>query len=173
MRHTIETKRLQLISCDEEILNAILSGDGGISKLLNINVASPWSEAGEPAFRFALEKISSNQDEEKWWTYIPVLKSENMLIGSGGYKGRPDAEGMIEIGYEIAESYRRRGFATEMANGLIQNGFQHDVVKTIRAHTLAEENTSTKVLGKCGMSFMGEIIDPKDGKLWRWELRRG
>jgi RimJ/RimL family protein N-acetyltransferase len=172
-RHIIETDRLRLISCDEEILEAILGGDEKLSKLLNIDVVSPWSEAGEPAFRFSLEKITYHPDEVTWWTYLPVLKSENMLIGSGGYRGKPSAEGTIEIGYEIAAAYRCKGYATEMARGLIQNGFQNDAVKTIFALTLAEENASGKVLRNCGMSFKEEIIDPEDGKLWRWEMKRG
>ncbi len=88
-KNIIESPRLHLISCDQEILKAILSGDEAISKLLNIKAAFPWTEAGEPAFRFSLQKITENPAERKWWTYLPILKDENILIGSGGYKGKP------------------------------------------------------------------------------------
>src|SRR6266446_4854207 len=163
MRNIIETKRLLLISCDEEMLRAILSSDMAIAKLLGVNVASPWTEAGEPAFKFSLDKVSSYPEEKKWWTYLPVLKEENILIGSGGYKGKPDAEGMVEFGYEIAAAYRNRGLATEMARALIQHAFENSEVKIVVAHTLAEENASVKVLKKCGMNFIEEILHPDDG----------
>src|SRR6185295_2498867 len=172
MRNTIETRRLLLISCDEEMLRAVLSGDEVIAKLLNVNVASPWTEAGEAAFKFSLDKISSYPEDRKWWTYLPVLKEENILIGSGGYKGKPDADGMVEFGYEIAGAYRNRGLATEMARGLIEHAFENPEVKIVRAHTLAEENASVKVLRKCGLDFIEEILDPEDGKIWSWEIIR-
>ncbi len=172
MKFTIETERLLLINCDEEILRAIFAGNAAIGKLLNVNVASPWTEAGEPAFRFSLDKISSSPEEKKWWTYLPIFKEENILIGSGGYKGKPDQEGMIEFGYEIAAAYRNRGLATEMARALIKHALKNSEVKIVRAHTLAEENHSVKVLRNCGLNFMEEIMDAEDGKIWRWEVRR-
>lgn len=172
MRNVIETERLRLISSDEEMLNAIFAGDDAIAKLLNVNVASPWTEAGEPAFRFSLAKITEHPEEKIWWTYLAILKSENMLIGDGGYKGKPDENGMVEFGYEVAMHYRGRGIATEMAKALVENAFSHDEVKIVCAHTLAEENASVKVLRKCGLQFTGEIIDPEDGKLWKWEMRK-
>lgn len=171
-KNIIETPRLHLISCDQEILKAILSGDEAISKLLNIKVAFPWSEAGEPAFRFSLQKITEDSTERKWWTYLPILKDENILIGSGGYKGKPSGEGVVEFGYEIAQDYRGRGLATEMARALIQQAFENPEVQIVRAHTLAINNASVSVLRKCGLNFINELIEPEDGKIWRWELKR-
>lgn len=42
----------------------------------------------------------------------------------------------------------------------------------IKAHTLPSENPSVKVLHKCGFQFISEVIDPEDGLIWKWELRR-
>ena len=42
-------------------------------------------------------------------------------------------------------------------------------VKRIIAHTLPEANASTRVLEKVAMSFLGEVIDPDDGRVWQWE----
>ena len=38
--------------------------------------------------------------------------------------------------------------------------------------TLAELNASTTVLQRCGMTKVGELVDPDDGPIWRWEVRR-
>lgn len=171
MKHRIETERLSLLCCDKEILQALVDEDSAIAKLLQINVPAKWTEFGAPAFKYALEKISADAEEETWWSYLPVYKKEKMLIGSCGYKGKPDKNGMIEIGYEVAEAYRGRGFATEMARALIAYGIKDERVKTIQAHTLAEENASGKVLKNCGMKWMEEIIDPEDGRIWRWEMK--
>jgi ribosomal-protein-alanine N-acetyltransferase len=39
----------------------------------------------------------------------------------------------------------------------------------VRAHTLPNPNASTRVLTKCGFHRVGEVIDPEDGLVWRWE----
>src|SRR5436189_6247905 len=113
MKNRIETERLSLICCDTKILKALAEEDPAIAELLQVQVTVKWTEFGAPAFKYSLEKISGDAEEKTWWTYLPVCKNENMLIGSCGYKGKPDKNGMIEIGYEVAETYRRRGFATE------------------------------------------------------------
>jgi ribosomal-protein-alanine N-acetyltransferase len=43
---------------------------------------------------------------------------------------------------------------------------EHKRVKNIIAHTLGEENASTKVLTKCGFRKVEEINDPEDGVIW-------
>ncbi len=37
------------------------------------------------------------------------------------------------------------------------------------AHTCPEPNASTRVLTKCGFRRVGEVMDPDDGLVWRWE----
>ncbi|HKJ80351.1 MAG TPA: GNAT family N-acetyltransferase, partial [Prolixibacteraceae bacterium] len=78
----------------------------------------------------------------------------------------------VEIGYEIIPAYRNRGLATEMTMGLVENAFKYDKVKSIIAHTLGQENPSTKVLTKCGFDKIEEINDPNEGIIWKWELKR-
>jgi [ribosomal protein S5]-alanine N-acetyltransferase len=91
------------------------------------------------------------------------------VIGSAGYKGPPDAAGMVEIAYGIAPAYQGQGFATEAAAALVANAFADGRVRLARAHTLPEANASTHVLRKCGFAFIGDVVDPDDGPVWRWE----
>jgi len=171
-RVVIETRRLKLICCDEAMLLAAIESDQAIGKLLGVNAARPWTENNERSFRFSLEKISSHPEEKKWWTYFHLLKKGNLLTGSCGFKGKPDENGTVEIGYEVARDYRNHGIATEIARALIEFAFSHDEVKLVCAHTLPEENASVRVLRKCGMQFSGESSDDDVGKVWRWELSK-
>ena len=59
-----------------------------------------------------------------------------------------------------------------MTMGLVENAFRNDNVKSIIAHTLGQENPSTKVLTKCGFDKIKEINDPDEGIIWKWELKR-
>jgi [ribosomal protein S5]-alanine N-acetyltransferase len=169
---TIETKSLKLIACDTEILRSAIEGNEVLAKKINVIVQDNWSEFGDAALQYSLDKLMESEEEKNWWTYFPVYKSENKLIGSGGYKGKPTPEGTVELGYEIAPAYRNLGMATEMTKGLIENAFRDERVKSILAHTLAEENPSTKVLQKCGFVKVAEINDPNDGLIWKWELKK-
>ena len=65
------------------------------------------------------------------------------------------------------------GYATEAAEALVIFAFSSDQVRVVRAHTLPEANASTRVLTKCGFRFIGEVIDPEDGLVWRWEESEG
>jgi [ribosomal protein S5]-alanine N-acetyltransferase len=167
----IETPRLQLVCCNKEILETMFSGEAQLPELLQINIPKKWTEFGEAAFRYTYDKLSAGQAKIEWWAYLPVLKKTRTLLGSCGYKGHP-SNGMIEIGYEVAELYRGMGIATEMAKALIEKAFTSEEVDYVQAHTLAVENESGSVLKKCGMKRMEELEDPEDGKIWRWEIRK-
>jgi ribosomal-protein-alanine N-acetyltransferase len=167
----IETQNLKLIACNKEILSAAIESNSELAQMLNISIADNWTEFGTIALQYALDKIIENPDENIWWTYFPIHKQDNKLIGSGGYKGMPGEDATVEIGYEIAIDYRNRGLASEMAQGLIDNAFKDIRVKSIIAHTLGQDNASTRVLQKCGFEKVEEINDPEDGLIWKWELR--
>ncbi len=169
---SIETKNLKIIPCDTEILKLAIRGNEFIAEKLNVSVQENWTEFGVVALQYSLDKLLESDEEKYWWTYFPIHKQDNKLIGSGGYKGKPDTDGTVELGYEIAPTYRNRGLATEMTKGLIEIAFNDEKVKSIIAHTLGQENASTKVLQKCGFKKVHEINDPDDGLIWRWELKR-
>lgn len=169
--YDIETPRLKLVCCNKEVLEAIFEGDSSLAKFLDVNILTKWTEFGEPAFKFTYEKILHGPGNIKWWSYLPVLKKTKTLLGSCGYKGDPK-NGMVEIGYEVAEAYRGMGLATEMAKALIKQAFESGEVDRVQAHTLAQVNESGSVLIKCGMQKIEELEDPDDGKIWRWEIKK-
>jgi RimJ/RimL family protein N-acetyltransferase len=77
---------------------------------------------------------------------------------------------MVEIAYGIHPDQQGRGYATEAAAALVSYAFTQSNVRLIRAHTLPEPNASTRVLTKCGFKHIGEVVDPEDGLVWRWEV---
>ncbi len=166
---TIHTKRLRLVCCTEPIVQAILEGDAAIAKLLQINVAPDWSMYGRQIFEYTLDKLKTNPDEKEWWAYFPILKESNSIIGSCGYKGKPDAAGMVEIGYEVAKSYRQNGYATEVAGGLVDHAFKQEGVTRVWAHTLAELNPSTRVLQNNQFVKIEDVLVANVDPVWKWE----
>ncbi len=168
----IQSKNLNLLGGTKSILEAALNGDEDLSKVLGVLISENWTEFGRGPFQWALDKFLSDENEQNWLTYFPIHRVDNKLIGSGGYKGKPSKDGVVEIGYEIAPAYRNRGLATEFSKALIDYAFQNNEVQSVIAHTLAFENPSTSVLKKCGFVKVEEIEDTEDGQIWKWELKK-
>ena len=79
-----------------------------------------------------------------------------------------DALGVVEIAYGVDPSRRGLGYAKEAAAALVQYAFDAGV-RVVRAHTRPENVASERVLRGCGFERVGEVIDPEDGLVSRWE----
>jgi len=85
----------------------------------------------------------------------------------------PDAKGAVEIAYFTFPVYQGRGYATGMAAQLTAQAAAPPPARTVRAHTLPERNASVRILEKLGFVHLGQVVDPEDGPVWRWERAPG
>lgn len=170
----IETKRLDLVPADvNSIADLILRRPTlsltGYSAPVCVPVG--WTEFEEvlvPSY----ELLQDNPDLMPWWMYLFVHRADQLLIGSGGFKGKPDETGMVEIGYEVCKPYRQQGIATEVVRALVEFSFSQPEVCRVIAHTLPEENPSNRLLKKAGFTFVCTVDDPDDGEIWQWVLEK-
>ena len=117
-----------------------------------------------------LAMLDASADVDAWIHGFTLVHRElGAPVGSCGYKGPPDADGMVEIAYGIAPEHQGKGYATEAAAALVSYALASGEVRIVRAHTLPLPNASTRVLTKCGFRKIGEVMDPDDGLVWRWE----
>ena len=117
------------------------------------------------ATRLPLPRAGSNGARVSSWPATPPSWS-----GWGGFKGPPE-DGVVELGYEIAEARQGAGLATAATRAMLEESFVDDRVIAVIAHTLAERNASNRVLEKAGFSFDGEA-DEDGESVWRWRLAR-
>jgi ribosomal-protein-alanine N-acetyltransferase len=119
-----------------------------------------------------LARLAATTTADPWVLgFSVILAASDEVVGSCGFKGPPDADGMVEIAYAIAPAHQNKGYATEVAAALVQFARADAQVRTIRAHTLEDANASARVLMKCGFQLRGEVIDPEDGPVVRWEMK--
>ena len=102
-----------------------------------------------------------------WGGFLAV--DDERVIGTCAFKAAPDGDGTVEIAYFTFEPFERRGYATAMAAELVRLASESPLVNHIIAHTLPERNPSTRVLQRNGFAFAGDVVDPEDGPVWRWE----
>lgn len=167
----IQTLRLQLLPCTLKHFEALLHGNEALAQTLGIDVPEQWTEYPEMVL-VAYDKLRNDPSLLGWFFYLAIHKTENRLIGTGGFKGRPTPDGVVEIGYEVSLEYREQGYATEMAETLVRFAFNHSYVNKVIAHTLEEYNAAVIVLQKNGFHFAGAVNGTDAGELWRWEITR-
>lgn len=107
-----------------------------------------------------------------WQSYLAIRSPENCLVGISAFKGNPTEAGEVEISYGTVPGFEGHGYATGIARGLVKIAFGSPAIRRVIAYTLPEKNASGRVLQKVGMVNVGEVMDPEDGKYWRWEISR-
>lgn len=169
----IETANLRIVPCELQHFEAILGDVNQLEPMLGVRVAEGWLKLQFPGtMEFSYEYLRTNPAALGWWMYLFIHAADEALIGSGGFTGLPDENGMVEIGYAIIPAYRNRGLATEAAQGLVDHAFSQSQIGMVDAHTLPEINPSTSVLEKIGMKKIGTAQDPDEGEVWHWRLSR-
>ena len=168
----IETVHLQLIPCSPEHLLALIAGEERFEERFGLPAADGLrafivSDEVSPAW---LVRLRASMAADPWVDGFAIVHRESpSVIGTVGFKGPPDEHGVVEIAYGIVRVFQGRGYATEAAEAAVAFAFGSGQVRLVRAHTLPTLNASTRVLAKCGFKRTGEVEDPEDGLVWRWE----
>lgn len=149
----------------------LLRGNEALAQTLGIDVPENWTEYPEMVL-VAYDKLRNDPSLMGWFFYLAIHRADNRLIGTASFKGRPTADGVVEIGYEVSVDYREQGYATEIGQALIRYAFNDPHITKVVAHTLEEYNAAVKVLQKCGLRFAGTVNGTDAGELWRWEITR-
>ena len=157
----MKTVRLDLIPATAAHLRADLAGHEALAAALGVTVPEGWPPEflDEPSVQYTLHQLELGSAHADWWTHYIVLRDEQVLVGVVGYKG-PPRQGIVEVGYSVMPSYRRRGIATEAAQALVARAFEHPEVTQVVAETLPELTPSIGVLEKLGFTFAGEGSEP-------------
>lgn len=167
-----ETARLRLVPFSPEHLLGLIEAPERFQEGSGFRAAEGLRDfyvSGEipPAW---LESLRAAKAADPWVHGFAVVHRESgQVIGSVGFKGPPDGEGMVEIAYGIVPGFQGRGYATEAAAAGVAFALGDDRVRLLRAHTLPAGDASKRVLEKCGFTHVGEMVDPEDGLVWRWE----
>ncbi len=168
----IETTRLRLLPYEPRHLLGLLEGVAEFEERIGLKAAEGLrdfivSDEVSPAW---LGQLRASAMADPWLHGFAVVHRESgLVIGSASFKGPPDELGAVEIAYGIVPGYQGRGYATEAAGALVAFARESGGVLLIRAHTRPTPNASTRVLAKCGFKYAGEVVDPEDGLVWRWE----
>jgi len=162
------TERLILIPFTRDITKALATGNVKKVEALGLNTNGKWPRQDTmdilPFINKAFEKNRNPTGYECW---MIVLKSNMTIIGDIGFKGIPDDNGDVEIGYGLIEEEQRKGYGYEAAKSMIDWAFSQDNVMSVKADCLINNAPSIRILEKAGMKET-----KRDNELIYWELSK-
>jgi ribosomal-protein-alanine N-acetyltransferase len=160
---------VSLVRAELHLMDAALAGDEALAEALGHDVVPGWVTFTQ-ALGPTRDAIAADPGQSAWGTRFFVAGDPPELVGWGGFKG-PPRDGMVELGYEIAESRRGRGLATAAARAMLAEAFADEDVTLVVAHTLPERNASNRVLEKAGFAYDGEAREG-GAVVWRYSAPR-
>ena len=170
-RIVISGPRLDLVFCDLDLIEMILSDKAALAAALKAAVPDDWPVSPEvqPLFR---DMITEDPSARGWLGYAAILRTERQVVGDIGFLGPPDAAGTVEIGYSVVSGRRGRGYASEMVEILVRWAFRDERARRITAHTDPDNGASMKVLEKNGFQRAGTSAFLDQGDKIGWILER-
>jgi RimJ/RimL family protein N-acetyltransferase len=158
----LHTPRLELVAPPYEIARLELDDLPQFEAAMSARLAQGWPPPlmnRETQLRF-LSYLQADPDASPWEAWYFILEAERLVVGSGGFKGRPDEQGIAEVGYSMVDAYQGRGLCTEGVGALITWAFSNPDVNQINAETFPDNVASLRVMEKNGLSFRGDGSEP-------------
>ena len=161
---------LSLVPLEDALLRALAADPAGALTTLCTNAAEVTDTVREVAEATAVMQGRSGA-RPPWIGYLALAAAHGAVVGTCAFKGPPSG-GAVEIAYFTFPAHERRGWAGAMAEVLVAIALGEPGVARVVAHTLPEENPSTRVLRRRGFRLQGAVLDEEDGEIWRWSLDR-
>ncbi len=161
---TVSTQRLDLLPCSAKLARALSHGGVRAEALLGARVPDDWPAQDLRDFLpHYVQGLEADPSLLGWGIWLMIRRTDFVVIGDLGFKGKPDGEGTVEIGYSVAPAYRRQGYASEATQALVGWTLAQPGVRRIVAECAPDNIASVRVLEKLGMQRLGTV-----GPLLRW-----
>jgi RimJ/RimL family protein N-acetyltransferase len=166
----IHAPHLDLIALSPDFLRASIRGDlESAAQLIDLVIPTEWLEATW-LMEMRLAKMRDDPALESWLLRAIALRETKTMVGFIGFHTLPGpdyltqyAPGSVEFGYTIFSDYRRRGYASEAAEALMDWATrEHHVTRFVVSISPTNE-PSLRVARKFGFRKVGSFTDPEEG----------
>ncbi len=163
-RMTIQTTdRLRLVAGTQALAAAEIGDRAKFAKLLGVIVPDTWPpDSLRDVLGYIYGLYREHPEWEGWlaWYAVRIDNDDPVLCGSIGFKGPPDEQGIVEIGYSVLQEFQGQGLATEMVAAIVKWAEHQPQVKRIEAETNIDNKASIRVLEKNNFIYVGVGIEP-------------
>lgn len=165
----LDSPRLTIIPLTHSQLIKYLKTDNSLENELQLaplsRIISP--ELIEPLQNKILPAVADSSNNFLFYTlWTMINKQERVLVGDLCFKGPPNEEGDIEIGYGTYPSFQQQGYITEVIGALIRWASVQPEVNAITAETNKTNIASIRALEKNNF----QQFKTTEAMIW-WRLR--
>ena len=133
------------------------------------NNSSIPAELSEAIHKDILPNLTGDLEKDLYYSLWTItLKEKLTLIGDLCFKGPPDKDGQIEIGYGLNEKFQKQGYMAEAVQAIVKWAFLQERVKAVISETDKTNIPSHKVLIKNGFVQYKEVGE----SFWWRRIRR-
>ena len=161
--YELSSERLRLIPLSAAQLQFCLTRQDQLEAELGLPISQSALAPGVVQHAIHVKKqrlLTAPPAEFPWHTYWLIeIRSEPFGAGLIGFKGIPDNNSEVEIGYGIDAQWRNKGYTTEAAKMLINWALQQDSCLAVTAWSDKGNVASARVLQKVGMELGRETED--------------
>ncbi len=154
----------RLVRVDAQLLTALAAGDHRTAASLTPWALSPYVTDNDTwLWKLRRDQITRYPADAAWVTRLLIDETSGTAVGHAGFHGRPDAQGMVEIGYAVDPGHRRRGHARAALTILLDVASARPDVRTVRASIRPDNEPSRALIDQYGFVVTGEQWDAEDG----------
>jgi GrpB-like predicted nucleotidyltransferase (UPF0157 family) len=156
---TIRTKRLTLLPLNPAQMSHYLNRPSQLEAALHLKASRSILTGPVPGvIRSKIRKTSGMGPAQLLWQTYWLMIVNDKALGAGlvGFKGSPESDGIVEIGYGIDAVVRRQGLTTEAVRGLLGWAFSRPECQAVIARTKKDNIASIRVLEKLNFSLARE-----------------
>lgn len=115
-----------------------------------------WNSHPDADYTFDyLTYVQTQYKTGEFYDFAVVLRENGKMIGTCGFSSFDFANNGAEIGYVINPEYRGNGYADEAVSRIMAFGFTELDLRRIEARYIVNNDSSRRVMEKCGMTFEG------------------
>lgn len=154
---SIYTDRLHLFPVSIDLAQTLMKNPLAFYYKYQLPWNKTWPHNGLKAILpIYVEKLEEDENELGFGPWVLLDASQEHVVGDIGFKGKPNDDGMVEIGYHIVESERNAGYASEAVKQICLWAFEQPGVKGIEAECDQSNIASQKVLINNGFNHTGK-----------------
>ncbi|QIG43163.1 GNAT family N-acetyltransferase [Nocardioides anomalus] len=168
----MSTPRARVVHLSPEVLAALAGGDVAAAEVLLGRPLPAYLVSPERlgVWRRRATQVVETPEDQPWVTGLLVDEDSGEVVGAAGFHGAPDADGMVEVGYGVDPTHRRRGYARAALLHLLERARAHPDVHTLRATVSPSNTASLGLIAQLPFVEVGEQWDEEDGLETVYEL---
>jgi [ribosomal protein S5]-alanine N-acetyltransferase len=160
----IQGPRLDLVVLSAALLDALLANDRPRAQQLAEFAVAEEFPGDDEWVGIRRSQVLADPTWEPWSLRAIVLRDERRMIGVTSFHGPPGINalatpGAAEFGYTVFAGYRRRGYATETGQAMIDWARQERGVRHFISSIEPSNAPSLRVIEKLGFSRLELIVD--------------